>query len=214
MLRSKFEKYKTNKTWEAYRKQRNLVTKLERKSVNTYFQERCAGDPLDKKNYRPVSILPTISKVYEMVLSDQLTEFSENIFHDYLCAFRKGHGWQTTLLRLLEDWKVALDKNVAAILMDLSKAFDCLPHDILLCKLSAYGLSPNSVKLLQNYFTGRKQQIKLQGVLSSWADIQKGVSQGSIIGPLLFNIFINDIFYFIEHGTLYNYADDNTVSCW
>jgi hypothetical protein len=147
-----------------------------------------------------------------MVLSDQLTEFSENIFHDYLCAFRKGHGWQTTLLRLLEDWKVALDKNVAAILMDLSKAFDCLPHDILLCKLSAYGLSPNSVKLLQNYLTGRKQQIKLQGVLSSWADIQKGVSQGSIIGPLLFNIFINDIFYFIEHGTLYNYADDNTLS--
>jgi hypothetical protein len=115
-------------------------------------------------------------------------------------------------LILLEDWKVALDKNVAAILMDLSKAFDCLPHDILLCKLSAYGLSPNSVKLLQNYLTGRKQQIKLQGVLSSWADIQKGVSQGSIIGPLLFNIFINDIFYFIEHGTLYNYADDNTLS--
>jgi hypothetical protein len=147
-----------------------------------------------------------------MVLSDQLTEFFENIFHDYLCAFRKGHGWQTTLLILLEDWKVALDKNVAAILMDLSKAFDCLPHDILLCKLSAYGLSPNSVKLLQNYLTGRKQQIKLQGVLSSWADIQKGVSQGSIIGPLLFNIFINDIFYFIEHGTLYNYADDNTLS--
>jgi hypothetical protein len=74
-----------------------------------------------------------------------------------------------TLLRLLEDWKTALDKNqyVAAILMDLSKAFDCLPHDILLCKLSAYGLSPKSVELLRNYLTGRKQQIKLQGDLSS-----------------------------------------------
>ena len=64
---------------------------------------------------------------------------------------------------------------------------------------------------LQNYLTGRKQQIKLQGDLSSWADIQKGVPQGSILGPLLFNIFINDIFYFIEYGTLYNYADDNTL---
>ena len=149
-----------------------------------------------------------------MTLFDQLIEFFEKIFHDYLCAFRKNHGCQTTLMRLLEDWKAALDKNqyVAAILMDLSKAFDCLPHDVLLSKLSAYGLSQNSVKLLQNYLTGRKQQIKLQGVLSSWADIQKGVPQGSILGPLLFNIFINDIFYFIEHGTLYNYADDNTLS--
>ena len=149
-----------------------------------------------------------------MVLSDQLTDLFENIFHTFLCAFRKGHGCQTTLLRLLEDWKTALDKNqyVAAILMDLSKAFDCLPHDILLCKLSAYGLSPKSVELLRNYLTGRKQQIKLQGDLSSWADIQKGVPQSSILGPLLFKIFINDIFYFIEYGTLYNYADDNTLS--
>ena len=137
------------------------------------------NDPLDNKNYRSVSILPTISKVYEMVMSDQLTEFFENIFHAFLCAFRKGHGCQTTLLRLLEDWKTALDNNmyVAAILMDLSKAFDCLPHDILLSKLSAYGLSSKSVKLLQNYLTDRRQQIKLQGVLSSWADIQKGLPQ-------------------------------------
>ena len=115
------------------------------------------------------------------------------------------------MLRLLEDWKTALDKNqyVAAILMDLSKAFDCLPHGNLLCKLSAYGLSPKSVELLRNYLTGRKQQIKLQGDLSSWADIQKVAPQGSILGPFF---SINDIFYFIEYGTLYNYADDNTLS--
>jgi len=77
-----------------------------------------------------------------MVLSEQSVEFFNNIFHDFLCAFRKGHGCQTTILRLLEDWKLALDKNsyVEAILMDLSKAFDCLPHNILLSKLSAYGL--------------------------------------------------------------------------
>jgi hypothetical protein len=96
--------------------------------------------------------------------------------------------------------------------MDLSKAFACLPHNILLDKLSAYGVSSQSVSLLKSYFSNRKQQIKVNSVLSDWADIQKGVPQVSILGPLLFNVFINDIFYFIKHSSLYNYADDNTLS--
>jgi hypothetical protein len=89
--------------------------------------------------------------------------------YPYLCAFRRGHGCQTTLLRLLEDWRNALEKNqyVAAVLMDLSKAFDCLPHDILLDKLSAYGMSTDSVSLLESYLSNRKQQIKINGILSS-----------------------------------------------
>ena len=129
-------------------------------------------------------------------------------------CFRKGHGCQTIILRLLEDWKMALDRNefVAAVLMDLSKAFDCLPHDILLSKLFAYGLSNDSVNLLKSYLSGRTQQVKLNGIVSSWSAMKKGVPQGSILGPLLFNVFINDIVYFLEHRTLYNYADDNTVS--
>jgi hypothetical protein len=77
---------------------------------------------------------------------------------------------------------------VAAILMDLSKAFDCLPHNIFLSKLAAYGLSSQSVKLLENYLTGHKQQIKLQGVVSGWQILQKGVPKSSIMRPLLFNI--------------------------
>ena len=107
-----------------------------------------------------------------------------------------------------------MDNNeyVAAVLMDLSKAFDCLPHKILLSKLSAYGLSDEAVLLLKSYLSDRKQRIKLNNIVSSWSEIKKGVPQGSILGPLLFNVFINDIFYFIEHGTLYNYADDNTIS--
>ena len=96
--------------------------------------------------------------------------------------------------------------------MDLSKAFDSLPHDILLCKLAAYGLSLNSVNLMSSYLSDRRQQIKIGSVVSSWAQIKKGVPQGSILGPLLFNVFINDIFYFVEKCTLYNYADDNTLS--
>jgi hypothetical protein len=121
---------------------------------------------------------------------------------------------QTTLFRLLEDWRNALDNNqyVAAFLMDLSKAFDCLSHDIVLDKLSAYGMSTDSVSLLQSFSSNRKQQIEINSILSSWADIQKGAPQSSIMRPLLFNVFSNDIFYFVKKGTLYNYADDNTLS--
>ncbi|MCU7801407.1 MAG: reverse transcriptase family protein, partial [gamma proteobacterium symbiont of Lucinoma myriamae] len=184
---------------------------LKRAQVSPIYKK---DDPLSKKNHRPVSILPTISKIYERVLSDQLCQYFDGVFDDFLCAFRKGHGCQTVILKLLEDWKVALDKNeyVASILMDLFKAFDCLPHDILLSKLSAYGLDKPSVSLLKSYLSNRKQQIKISNIVSSWSEIRKGVPQGSILGPLLFNVFINDIFYFIKKGTLYNYADDNTLS--
>ena len=126
----------------------------------------------------------------------------------------KGAGCQTSLLRLLEDWKHALDCNgyVAAIIMDLSKTFDYLPHNIILSKLSAYCLSENAVLLLKSYLSDRKQQIKISNGVSSWAKINKGVPQGSILGPLLFNVFINGIFYFTKTCTLYNYAVENTLS--
>ena len=89
-----------------------------------------------------------------------------------------------------------MDKQqyVGAVLMDLYKAFDCLPHDLILAKLTAYGLSANACDFLGSYLSNRKQRIKVGQFRSSWLNIIKGVPQGSILGPLLFNIFMNDIF--------------------
>ena len=100
------------------------------------------------------------------------------------------------LLYLLEDWRKALDNHqfAAAILMDLSKAFDCLPHDLLIEKLRAYGLAPDAVSLLSSYLSDRVQKVRLGSHNSTWEKIIKGVPQGSILGPLLFNVIINDIF--------------------
>ena len=152
-------------------------------------------DPLNKENFRPVSLLTVISKIYERNMHDQLSDHLDTCFHPFLAAFRKGFGCQSTLLRLLEDSRKALDNReyVCAILMDLSKAFDCLSHGLLIAKLKAYGLSEEVVKLLDSYLEDRFQQIRLGAHISSWEKLFKGVPQGSILEPLLFNVIINDI---------------------
>ena len=121
---------------------------------------------------------------------------------------------QRTKSKCVDDWKLALDsKNYVGVLfMDLSKAFDCLPHSLLISKLHAYGLTLPACKLVASYLSNRSQRVKLGDARSDWAKLTKGVPQGSILGPLLFNVFINDLFYFIENCTLYNHADDNSIS--
>ena len=189
----------------------NFPNRLKQAQVIPVYKKK---DPLDKHNYRPISILPFVSKLYERSINLQLSDHFENFFNHFLGAFRQGMGCQSTLLRLVEDWRGALDRHeyVAAVLMDLSKAFDCLPHDLLLVKLQAYGLSVKACALISSYLSGRRQQVRLGPHCSDWCDIIKGVPQGSIIGPLLFNLFINDIFHVLDRSSLHNYADDNTLS--
>ena len=149
------------------------------------------------------------------MLNDMLAHVN-SILSDKMSAYRKGYSCQDVLLKLTEEWRKHLDQNhvIGAVLMDLSKAFDCLPHELLIAKLAAYGISKKSLKLLYSYLTNRKQTVKIKGKLSIFLEILAGVPQGSILGPILFNIFINDIVHIFEKCDLNNFADDNGLSAF
>ena len=168
---------------------------------------------LNKKDYRPVSVLTVFSKIFERYILNQMLEHVNTILSDKISAYRKGYSSQHVLLKLTEEWRKHLDRNqiVGAVLMDLSKAFDCIPHDLLIAKLSAYGFDKNTLKFFLSYLKGRKQSVNIKGKLSSFMDVLAGVPQGSILGPVIFNIFINDMQNIFDKCCLNNYADDNTL---
>ena len=166
-----------------------------------------------KENYRPISIIPNISQVYERCLYDQISDFFEDVFSKYQCGFRKGYSAPHCLLVMMKKWKQIVDYGgvFGALLTDLSKAFDCIPHDLSITKLEAYGFQTDAFDLVYDYLSNRKQRVKINETFSCWKDTEYGVPQGSILGPLLFNIHLCDLFYFLEDLDIASYADDTTI---
>ena len=160
-----------------------------------------------------MSILNGFSKDYERYLLDSLSNHIETILSNFKAAYRKIYSSSHILIRLIENWKKHLDskKIVRTFLMDLSKAFDCIPHDLLIAKLHAYGFNKKALTFLYSYIKRRKQSVKINDTESFFQILLSGAPQGSILGPFLFNLFINDLFFFIKDAELANFADDNTI---
>ena len=131
-------------------------------------------------NYRPVSILPVVSKIFERIMKKQIKSYVDNYLSPYLCGYRKGYNAQYALTTMIEKWKKSLDnKGIAgAILMDLSKAFDTINHELLIEKLGAYGFEESPLTIILNYLSDRWQRTKINTSFSTWIELLKGYHKG------------------------------------
>ena len=137
-------------------------------------------------------------------------------FSPLISAYRTNYSSQHVIIRLLEEWIKNLDDNlvVGALLTDLFKAFGCIPQDLLIAKLAAYDLSEEALMYILSYLSNRKQCVRINDTYSEFENIITSVTQGSILGPLLFNLSINDLLFFILIASVHNFTDDNRLSAF
>ena len=203
-----------------------LLTRLINKSITSHTfpdtWKNAVVVPVQKStqssslsNFRPISILPVFSKVLERVVYDQIVNHFtiHNLFSNRQSGFRAGYSTQDVLLHVSDSWLRAIDAGqyVGAIFLDLAKAFDCVNHDILLQKLDHYGIRGDTYEWMRSFLCGRTQQVCIQDTFSSRGVITVGVPQGSILGPLLFSIYVNDLPNSVNTCDINMFADDTEL---
>ena len=165
-----------------------------------------------KEVYRPITLLPCVSKVLEKLVGAQINCGFGNCIYQNSTAYRKAHSCETTLINLVEDWRLARDQRqvVSILSTDMSKAFDSLHPPLLLSKLEAYSFRESAIQLLNSYLNERKYQVKIGRHVSSSRYVSRGCPQPSALGPLLWNVFQNDLSYCLT-ANLSMYADDHQI---
>lgn len=171
--------------------------------------------PLTPSDFRPISLLPAISKIMEKLAAKQMVDHlkSKKLLDKYQSAYKQNHGTLTALLNITEDIYDALEESevIFLVLLDYSKAFDTANHKLILAKLKKLGFHKEALDWIQSYLFGRSQQVCTDDKTSTWKEMINGVPQGSILGPLLFTILISDIKTVISNGRYHLYADDTQL---
>lgn len=174
-----------------------------------------AGNKQDLNNYRPITVLPTCSKIFERCIHGQLAEFLEEmkLLSPTQFGFRKQRNTELAATLFLDKLRENMDKGrmTGAVFIDLSKAFDTLGHSQIIETLASYGVTGNEQELFTNYLFGRKQSVKIGNEISLPQNVTCGVPQGSILGPLLFLVTFNDIGSVLKHCEIITYADDTVI---
>ena len=172
------------------------------------------GDRQDARNYRPITSLIAVDKIFELLLSNQVTSHYDETLYYRMAAYRKRHSCETTLLMLIEDWKQAADSKqmVSVLSTDMSKAFDSLSHSLTVKKLEAYRFGGRSLNLIRSFFDSRLNRVKMGDATSDWTKMERGCPQGLSFGLLLWNIYQNDhMSAHVKNVNLTMYADDHQM---